>query len=477
MTEWIDPAEKRRREQAERDAAAERQRAERKGKRTRKSTSNGADEPPSQPPPQSEEDYGERAPHVDCDPRSLENNGESIAAVIDILRKHPAWQDVLAFDRFSLRIMLRRPLPRTGPQTTPTQWTPRTMSDVDCTNALAWFHQLGLIKLKIGGLHNAMMAAAHDNAVHPVLEWFDRIGAGTAPTEVPSAAGLIDPDLPQVDALSLWLTLGFGVKDTKLTRAIARAFMIAMVHRVRQPGCQQDYMLVLHSGEQGVRKSTGLRTLVGDDWFADGLPDIANKDAALQLHGKILIERGEVELLTKRDKAFISRTVDRFRPPCGRLPQDVSRTCSIAGTTNFATFINDPSGGRRYWPVEAGQGDRDWLKANRDLIWRLACEAEARGEAAWLDDAKMQAAVRRRQDDAQPVNSWEDAILPPRGQAWPRLRHRHRLHQRRARHRCRPCRPQEARSDHRGHSPEEQLATRQGTQTAPVVPYRSARPR
>ena len=48
--------------------------------------------------------------------------------------------------------------------------------------------------------------------------------------------------------------------------------MIAMVRRVRQPGCQQDYMLVLLSGEQGVRKSTGLRTLIGDDWFADGCP-------------------------------------------------------------------------------------------------------------------------------------------------------------------------------------------------------------
>ena len=89
------------------------------------------------------------------------------------------------------------------------------------------------------------------------------------------------------------------------------------------------------------------------------MPDIANKDAALQLAGKILVERGEVELLTKRDKAFISRTVDRFRPPYGRSSQDVPRTCSIAGTTNFTTFIDDPSGGRRYWPVEAGHGDRE----------------------------------------------------------------------------------------------------------------------
>ena len=124
----ISPDEKRRREHAERGTAAERQPAERKGKRTSRSkrTSNGADQPPpNQPPPESEDAYGERAPHIDCEPRSLENNGESIAAVIDILRNHPAWRGVLAFDRFSLRIMLMRPLPRTGPQTPPAQWAPQ----------------------------------------------------------------------------------------------------------------------------------------------------------------------------------------------------------------------------------------------------------------------------------------------------------------------------------------------------------------
>src|SRR4029077_9124552 len=101
-------------------------------------------------------DYGARPPHADCDQRSLENNGESIAAVIDILRNHPAWRGVRAFDRFSLHVVLRKPPPRSGPQMPLTRWTPQAMRDVDGTNALAWFHQLGLIKLKIGSLHSAM---------------------------------------------------------------------------------------------------------------------------------------------------------------------------------------------------------------------------------------------------------------------------------------------------------------------------------
>jgi predicted P-loop ATPase len=383
-----------------------RQRAEHAAKSKAEREGNG-----HEPPPQSEADYGARPPHADLDPRSLTSNGENIACVIDILRNHPLWRDVLAYDRFSLHVMLMKPLPRTGPQASAGQWEIRAMRDVDTTNALAWFHQLGMIKLKLGNLHSAMSAVAQDNAFHPVFTWFSRICAGAAPPEISSSINKADPKLPRATPLDLWLTLGFGAKDSMLTRAIARRFLIALVRRVRRPGTQQDYMLVLFSGEQGVRKSTGLRTLVGDNWFADGMPDIASKDAALQLHGKILVERGEVELLTRRDKAFISRTVDRFRPPYGRSAQDVPRTCSIAGTTNFATFIDDPSGGRRYWPVEAGRGDREWLAKNRDLIWRLACEAEAGGEAAWLDNADMQRAVRCRQDDAQSASSWEEAVI------------------------------------------------------------------
>lgn len=256
---------------------------------------------------------GERGHQARMNPRSLESDGRSIAAVMDILRNHQAWRGVLAFDRFSLRVMLMKPMPRTGPQTPAEQWRPKIMRDVDATNMLAWFHDLGLTKLTLNMLHSALVAVAEDNAFHPVIDYFDHICASPEPVGMASAnAHLIDTGLPEADALSLWLTFGFAAEDNNLNRAIARAFMIAMVRRVRHPGCQQDYMLVLMSEEQGLHKSRGLRALVGDDWFADRLPVISTKDALIQLHGKVLIERPEVENLTDADKAFLSSSVDRF---------------------------------------------------------------------------------------------------------------------------------------------------------------------
>jgi predicted P-loop ATPase len=253
---------------------------------------------------------------------------------------------------------------------------------------------------------------AQDNAFHPVRDYFDRICSRPEPA-MPTSFNrhMINPGLAEAEALSLWLTLGFGAADNKLNRAIARAYMIAVVRRVRQPGCQQDYMPVLVGG-QGDMKSTGARVLFGDAWFADRLPAINNKDALIQLHGKIVIERPEVERLGNADKAFITSSSDRFRAPYGRIAEDHPRTCNFLGTTNFPTFIKDASGGRRYWPVPIiGAGDRNWLTHARDLIWRQACIAKANGEPAWLNSPELQRLVRLRQDAAQLPDSWDEEII------------------------------------------------------------------
>jgi putative DNA primase/helicase len=40
-------------------------------------------------------------------------------------------------------------------------------------------------------------------------------------------------------------------------------------------------------GPQGIGKSTAAKILAGDAWFTDYLPDVGNKDAAMQLPGDV----------------------------------------------------------------------------------------------------------------------------------------------------------------------------------------------
>ena len=344
-------------------------------------------------------------------------DGRSVENVMLALQCAPAWRDLLTFDKFSLIVELHQPMPQSGklPIKVDDQGFPKPMTDKDVTLALTWFHELGMLKVSKTTVYDCLVVHAHLHSHHPVLDWFAEICAGPEPAVVRSEINdhLIDRTLPEPDALSMLFTLGFGADDTPLHRAVSRSFVISMVRRTRYPGTQHDSLPVL-IGPQGIGKSTGLRVLVGDQWFSDHMPTPGGKDAGLQLVGKILIEWSEGAALkgnaTERTKAFISSPIDRFRPPYGRVAEDFKRTCSFAATSNVADILDDATGARRFWPIDCGKVDRQWLKACRNLLWRQAVAAEEAGEVAWISEATLQTELHEQQASLQKSDPWEEAL-------------------------------------------------------------------
>ena len=132
-------------------------------------------------------------------------------------------------------------------------------------------------------------------------------------------------------------------------------------------------------------KSSTLRALVPDpNWFTDHIPDLANKDAALQIQGKFLLEHAEMATLNRTDanraKAFISIPVDRFRPPFGMLTDNFPRQCVFVGTVNHTEYLRDETGARRFWPVLCGAIDVEALARDRDQLWAEAKQRYSCGE-------------------------------------------------------------------------------------------------
>lgn len=186
----------------------------------------------------------------------------------------------------------------------------------------------------------------------------------------------------------------FGAEDTPYTRASIRKALCAAVARVFKPGIKYDMVLVL-VGKQGTYKSTFIRKL-GMDWFSDTFTTFQGKEAYEQLQGAWLIEMAELSGLKKAEvesvKQFISKQEDMFRPAYGRVVETYKRQCVFFGTTNNFDFLNDPSGNRRFNPIDIHEESRtksvkdDMTDYEVDQIWAEAYELWNNGEVLYFDE-------------------------------------------------------------------------------------------
>jgi predicted P-loop ATPase len=207
----------------------------------------------------------------------------------------------------------------------------------------------------------------------------------------------------------------FGT-DNPFHAILLKRTLIAAVARAFKPGCKVDTMCILQ-GDQGALKSTFWQTLAGEAWFTDNLSEASEKDEKLKLRRYWILEFSEFETVYKRKdveqlKAFLSSRIDSLRRPYGRSLEDFPRTSIFVGSTNRQEFLNDPTGGRRYWviPVVAETIPIHTLEKERDQIWAAAVAAYRSGEQWWLtreEDVLLEEANKGWQSS----DTWEVAVL------------------------------------------------------------------
>jgi len=220
-----------------------------------------------------------------------------------------------------------------------------------------------------------------------------------------------------IERLPLLMSAGFGAASTDYTSAVGRCFMVGMVARILRPGCKADAMPVLE-GPQGIKKSTGLRALAGDDLFAEAAESVTSKDFPVGLQGKALIEIAEMDAFGRSEVTAVKRVLtcqsDRYRAPYGRRAEDHPRTCVFAGTTNRSDWNRDETGARRFWPIACTAVDLDWIRCNREQLLAEAVARFDRGESWWdvpADDAKREQDARRTHDEWEvPIRRYLEGI-------------------------------------------------------------------
>lgn len=287
----------------------------------------------------------------------------------------------------------------------------RGIRDPDITAAQVYMQSIGLWTIAAEPVVRAMELVADERRQHPVREWLNGL------------------QWDGVERLSTWLSKYLGAEDTDYVRSVARMSLLQAVARIMKPGVKADCMTVLIGG-QGIGKSSVLAALVPEKtWFHDSPPEIGSERMSQYLAGKWIVEFAELRAMSRADdklmKSFLSSDTESYRRPYARMLSVEPRQCVFFGTTNESEFLRDPTGARRYWPVEVTMGRPEAVAAVRDQLWAEAVAAYRAGEKWWGDQAfelAQRAAVAERYD----ADPWEEIIAAwldqPEADGLPKMR-------------------------------------------------------
>lgn len=251
---------------------------------------------------------------------------------------------------------------------------PRVITDTDISNTVRWLERNGMTPTASSCLAQ-IAAVAGLNSVNPIKEYLSRIQWDGVERirEFPRE----ELHSPENDI--------FGVFMVK--------WMVSAVARIFKPGCKADCMIILE-GDQGTMKSTLLRflaTIDGVEYFTDAVHDIESKDGSMQIARVWIAEIPEMHAFqwkeTEAIKSWLTRSVDQFRPPYGRVVSEYPRHTIIAGTLNpVAGYLADATGARRFWPIPVGgKIDIKKVEGMRDQLWAEAVALYREGFPWHLD--------------------------------------------------------------------------------------------
>lgn len=203
--------------------------------------------------------------------------------------------------------------------------------------------------------------------------------------------------------------------DTDYTRAVSRYLWTGLAGRVLRPGVKADMVPVL-IGDQGLRKSSACAALAPhDDHFAE--LDLKKDDDALAraIRGKLVAELPELAGIGKRElehlKAFLTRRVEKWVPKYQEAETTYARRCVFIGTTNIERPLPpDPTGQRRWLPLEVGECDPDGVARDRAQLWAEGAALFGVHGVLWEEAERLARGVNDEfievDEWAGPVSAW-----------------------------------------------------------------------
>ena len=273
-----------------------------------------------------------------------------------------AYRDHLEQDEWSADLYLGKPAVRLGELVNPLEDALGTMC-----------------KLSPEQFQRRLQGLLKDCQFNPVKRYLDKL------------PDLSPNDWPEWNSLANRL---FGTSDPMAQTKLSR-WLIGAIARAVEPGCKMDTALVIR-GAQGIGKTSMLQALFGKH-FRTLLSHQSTTEQQRIMQQAWGCELGELEATFRAKdisalKAFLTETHDSYRDLYVNAPVARPRHTVFAGTTNETAFLNDATGSRRFWVIDADnhQIPVGWVQENRDHIWAVAYHLYGQKEQWWMTAAESE---------------------------------------------------------------------------------------
>ena len=261
------------------------------------------------------------------------------------------------------------------------------LSDVIEARMLSYLHAKKFRSVDVA--RRAFVTAAAENRFHPVKEYLHSLKWDGHDHIAHLARYFTDSHSP--------ITYSDGTIRTAF-HAFQRRWFIGAVAKVYDSRSGQNPMLVL-DGNQGKGKSFYVK------WLCSHLPHLhfegaikpEDKDYLQYLTTRWIWEVGELGATMRRAdrealKAFVTLQEATYRPAYGHHVLHKPALSSFIGTVNLeGELLNDPTGHRRFWPVNVIDIDWAYTSVNIDQVWAQAYHLYRTGEPWQLSDEERQA--------------------------------------------------------------------------------------
>lgn len=301
-------------------------------------------------------------------PAATVDNSPTITATVAAMRDPAVAGCLLAHDNFTGGTMVQ--------VAGQAAWRPIT--DNDTTRVRMALEHWGFKKPSIEDARAAVNLIAEERQMDQAQDWLNGLPAWDGTPRVKK-----------------FMHRYLGARDCAYSDAVGLYLWTAMAGRVLEPGCQAD-MIPVFVGPQGVGKTSSVRALVPDpdeQVCSVNLANTRDADQSRLLRGKLIGEIGELRGLGTRDaesiKDWVTKRTEEWTPKFKEHNVRYPRRCVFIGTTNERDFLSDPTGNRRWLPIETPRADVPAIVRDRDQLWAEAAELFRAQGVLWREAERL----------------------------------------------------------------------------------------